>query len=80
MNQVVNKPIIYQWSGSTTETKTVPTATGIGVKNLGSSSLTLTVNGMSFTVASGENFEDDFNKFDSVTITASSTYEAFVRG
>lgn len=78
---VQNMAIVETWSGNTTITKTFNTPmAGFYIKNDGASDLTFTVNGMTFTVKTGEIFEDVFQPFTTLTITTTVAYRAFVRG
>jgi hypothetical protein len=74
-------PVIEAWSGSANTTKTWDGyMQGFYIKNDGASDLTFTVNGMTFTVKTGEIFEDVFQPFNSLTITTTVAYRAYVRG
>jgi hypothetical protein len=76
--KVVGKTIIDAFSGSANITKTYGTGkTGFMITNDGTSSLTVTINGITFTVKATETFDGVFQPFTSVTVTTTSAYRAW---
>lgn len=68
------------FSGSSTVTKTYQNNMyGFGIVNDGASDLTVTINGFSIVVKSGEAFDDLFDPFKTLTITGTSAFRAVVR-
>lgn len=68
-------------AGSTTATKTFTgEAREIVLNNNGSANLTVNVNGMTFTVKAGEDFDEEFDPFKTITVNATSSFEAYFKG
>lgn len=68
-------------AGSTTATKTfVGKAREILINNSGSADLTFSVNGVTFPVKAGEFFDEQFDPFQSVTVNATTPFEAYFKG
>ncbi len=68
------------FSGSTTITKTYQTSVqGFSIINDGATDITFTINNLSFTVMSGEDFNGVFDPFTTVTINTTSPYRAVIR-
>jgi hypothetical protein len=73
--------VIGTFSGSTTTTYTCSSeCNGFGIINTGASDLTFTINDITITVSSGESFENVFESFSSVVVTATDTFKAIVKG
>jgi hypothetical protein len=70
------------FSGSTTTTKDYSSTpmTGFDISNDGATSLTVTVNGMTFTYKSGETDSRNLLPFTSLAITTTSAFRCWVRG
>lgn len=67
-------------TGSTTITKGYPTKMfGFGIVNDGTTDLSFTINSFTITVKPHETFDDLFEPFTAITITATGPYRAVVR-
>lgn len=68
------------FDGSTTVTHEFPkTMTQFVINNDGDESLTFTINGETWTVLRGEQFDDRFDEFDEVTVTTTVPFRAYGR-
>lgn len=68
-------------AGTATATKTFTgKAREIIINNDGSADLTFSVNGFSFTVKTGEMLDEQFDPFQSVTVNATTPFEAYFKG
>lgn len=76
-----NKVIKSAFTGNSNITKVFNSpVTEFSIKNLGTSILTFTINGMSIDVEAGESFDDVFDQFQTVSIVTTSAYKALARG
>lgn len=68
-------------AGSTSGTKSFAgKARGVVLNNNGTADVTIALNGIAFTVKKGEDFDEEFDPFQSVTINATSSFEAYFKG
>lgn len=68
------------WSGSANITKTFPTEmNGFAIVSDGDTDITVTINGLSFVVKSGEDLDGVFDPFTTLDIVTTSAYRAMVK-
>lgn len=69
------------FEGTASDTKTYQSKMrGFSIQNDGAANLTFTINGLTITVKPTEGYEDNFDPFTSVQITATGAFRAVVRG
>lgn len=85
-NEDGNYPVVggvvrdYFEGSADTEKNYTHTMIGFAIVNKGSATLTFEINGMTIPVDAGEAWDDCFEPFNTVTITATGEFKAVVRG
>jgi chitodextrinase len=79
---VLEPDYVVKDAWNTTGTRVLPTGDNYKfyINNTGNADLTFTINSITFTVKASEEFEDIFDPFTQVIITATSTFDANVSG
>ena len=82
MAQEMIKPkVLGTFNASTTTVYTCPKACHMfSIINKGAADLTFTINGITITVEVTQCFEDYFEEFKTVTVTATTAFSAIVKG
>ena len=81
MEQVLYPKILGTFNASTTTIYTCPKVCNVfAIVNKGAADLTFTINGITITVEVTQAFEDWFEDFTTVTVTATTAFSAIVKG